>query len=145
MTVTIAPDGRTVLGETYRLEVDAHSPRAVLADPDGTVWSDLCLLASLDGVGAADESVAPGVPRLRHVSATEVVVEVDCPSSAWDRKVVRLRCRPRSLELTVTVNGAGTLTDVRLLGGGALLANGACGTFRWRHWPTRGGNLPIFE
>lgn len=123
-------DGRVITGRGYRLEVSDHGPRAVLRDAAGRVWSDLSLLASVDRVGAQDESVTPGAPTVERISASEVIVELSCETPAWDGKTVRLRCRPDAVRLTVTVSGSGVLTGARLLGGSAMLGNGACGTFR---------------
>lgn len=130
MHVTSGPGTHTVAAADYLLEVRADPPRAILAGRDGLLWSHLSLLASLDRVGAADESVEVGVPQVSQVSDDEVVVELVTASTAWTRKAVRLRCLPDRLELSATVEGDGLLTDVRLLGGRALLASGAGGVFR---------------
>lgn len=140
MRITAAPGTRTIHADAYLLEVRADPPRAVLADPDGRIWSHLSLLASVDAVGAADESYDVGAPTVHDaagapvgadpVDAPVAEVRLDCGSTAWGRRRTTLRCLPDRLELTVEVAGAGVLTDVRLLGGRAVLRTGAGGTFR---------------
>lgn len=140
MRITTAPGRRTIHADAYLLEVRADPPRAVLADPDGRIWSHLSLLASVDVVGAADESSDVGAPTVHDASGAPVGTEpvdtpvaevrLDCRSTAWARRRTTLRCLPDRLELVVEVEGAGVLTDVRLLGGRAVLRNGAGGTFR---------------
>lgn len=140
MRITAAPGTRTIHAETYLVEVRADPPRAVLAAPDGRIWSHLSLLASVDVVGAADESYDVGAPTVHDAAGDPVgtdpvdtpvaEVRLDCGSTAWGRRRTTLRCLPDRLELTVEVAGSGVLTDVRLLGGRAVLRNGAGGTFR---------------
>lgn len=140
MRITAAPGTRTIHADAYLLEVRADPPRAVLADPDGRIWSHLSLLASVDVVGAADESSDVGAPTVHDASGAPVGAEpvdtpvaevrLDCRSTAWARRRTTLRCLPDRLELVVEVEGSGVLTDVRLLGGRAVLRNGAGGTFR---------------
>jgi hypothetical protein len=140
MRVTTAPGSRTIIADDYVLEVRADPPRAVLADRDGRIWSHLSLLASVDRVGAADESLDVGAPTVHAPDGSavgsapadlpHVEVRLDCASTAWDRRRVTLRCAPDRLELEVEVAGAGAVTDVRLLGGRAVLPSGAAGTFR---------------
>jgi hypothetical protein len=140
MRVTTAPGTRTITADSYVLQVRADPPRAVLADPDGRIWSHLSLLASVDRVGAADESLDVGTPTVHGpggapvgpegVDVPHAEVRLDCTSTAWSRRRVTLRCLPDRLELEVEVAGTGVLTDVRLLGGRAVLPNGAGGVFR---------------
>jgi hypothetical protein len=101
----------------------------VLADRDGRIWSRLSLLASVDRVDVPDESYDLGAPRVS-VGEDAVEIEVVARSTAWSAKSVLLRCFADRVELRVRVEGAGTLGEVRLLGGRAILPNGACGTFR---------------
>ncbi|MEO3778714.1 hypothetical protein ABGB16_18055 [Micromonospora sp. B11E3] len=105
---------------------------AVLADPDGRIWSRLSLLASVDRADLPDESFDVGEPRVSAGRDGEDVVEVElsCRSTAWSAKSVLLRCYDDRLELRARVEGTGDLGEVRLLGGRAILPNGACGTFR---------------
>jgi hypothetical protein len=115
------------------LRVGGSHPVAVLAGADGRLWSRLSMLASVDRVDMPDESFDIGEPR---VSAgpddgeASVEVELACRSTAWASKSLLLRCFDDRIEVNVRVEGAGTLGEVRLLGGRALLANGASGTFR---------------
>ncbi|MBB5787293.1 hypothetical protein [Jiangella mangrovi] len=128
MTLTV--DGTTVVAPGYRLEVHPAQPRAVLRDAEGRVWTELSLLASLDLVGGRDESydIAP----VRVVAAADDAVElvIEASSSVWERKAVHVRCTDGAIEVWATVSGTGRLADVSLLGGRAVLASGAAGTFR---------------
>ncbi|WP_246131264.1 hypothetical protein [Cellulomonas aerilata] len=116
----------------YLLEVRANPPRAILADPDGRLWSHLSLLASVDRTDVADESLGPAVPVVVRADDGSDAVDVllTTRSSAWDARTVRLRCLPDRIELQVTVRGHGVLAETRLLGGRAVLLSGACGSFR---------------
>jgi hypothetical protein len=131
--LTHGPGTHTVVAAGYQLQVRGPQRVAVLADPDGRIWSRLSLLASVDRADLADESFDVGEPR---VSAglrdgEEVVeVELSCRSTAWSAKSVLLRCFPDRVEVVVRVEGSGLLGTVRLLGGAAVLPGGACGTFR---------------
>jgi hypothetical protein len=110
-----------------QLRVPQHT--AVLADPDGRIWSRLSLFASVDRVDTPDASYAVAEPRVSTVDGA-VDVELASASTAWDTRTVLLRCFEDRVEVRVRVTGAGTLGTVRLLGGAATLPSGACGTFR---------------
>src|SRR5918997_1648362 len=115
LRITAAPGTHTVTAHSYVVEVRADPPRAVLADPAGRPLGPQ----------------GPGAPvGSEPVEADAVDITLDCTSTAWQHRSVRLRCLPDRLELTVDVAGEGLLTDVRLLGGRAVLDDGACGTFR---------------
>ena len=89
----------------------------------------MTLLADVDCVDARDETYGSTDPQVT-VEGDVVVVRVSAESVVWRSKEVTLRCREDSLEVSVTVEGEGRLSDVRLLGGHAVLADGAAGTFR---------------
>ncbi|RIQ18866.1 alpha-amylase family protein [Jiangella rhizosphaerae] len=136
-TVTETDGGIVVTGTGYRLEVHGEQPRAVLRDAEGTVWTELSLLAGLDLVGGRDESydLAPARVVERTDRAVELVVE--STSSLWERKVVSVRCTEGEVEVWAAVSGRRTdtgatprLAEVTMLGGRAVLPNGAGGTFR---------------
>jgi hypothetical protein len=111
------------------LEVSQDPPRAALADRTGRIWSALSLLADLENTDGRDETYGASQPQV--VTDGEcVVVSVAIESPLWRSKVVTLRCTDDRLELTVTVEGRGLLTDVRLLGGHGVLPDGAAGAFR---------------
>ncbi|MGK5517817.1 hypothetical protein ACSNN9_00495 [Micromonospora sp. URMC 107] len=115
------------------LQVRGPQRLAVLADADGRIWSRLSLLASVDRADLADESYdfdEPVVSAGQCDGEDVVEVELACRSTAWTAKSVRLRCFADRIETSVGVTGSGTLGDVRLLGGRAVLPSGACGTFR---------------
>ena len=58
-----------------------------------------------------------------------VEVSLAARSAAWTAKRVIVRCFADRLEYLAVVEGRGTLTTARLLGGKAVLATGACGSF----------------
>ncbi|UNX56272.1 hypothetical protein MF406_08790 [Georgenia sp. TF02-10] len=131
MQLQTRPGAWTITAETYRLEVRADPPKAVLADPDGRIWSHLSLLASADCTDGADESFPAGPPVVTPTADGDgIVVTAAARSSRWEHKEVRLLCRPTAVEIGVRVRGRGTLTDVTLLGGRAVRASGAAGAFR---------------
>lgn len=105
------------------------APYAYLCDEDGVQWSAINLLNSVHRVGKQDETW-----QIESVNLTEddddVVVTVSSSSSAWVRHTTKLRCTAETIELTVSVEGTGRISDVTLLGGEATLSNGACGAFR---------------
>ena len=117
------------MARDYQLEVRQDPPRAVLSDRAGRIWSALTLLADVDRVDARDESYGTLLPT---VSAEDggVVVRVAAESPAWRSKTVELRCLEDGVAVSVTVEGEGLLTDVRLLGGRAVLGDGSGGPFR---------------
>jgi hypothetical protein len=119
----------TVTAADYLLQIRLPQRTAVLADPDGRIWSRLSLLASLDRVDVPDESYDVGLPKVTD-TGDAVEVEVACRSTAWAAKSVLLRCFDDRIEVRARVDGSGALRRVRLLGGHATLTGGACGTFR---------------
>jgi hypothetical protein len=135
--------GFTVSGLAYRLDLDANQPRAVLRDrtaggSDG-VWTELCLLGSLDLTGGRDESYDLQPIRLVHNGDGAVEFVVEMVSHIWDRKAVHVRCSATEVAIWASVSGpsagaldteANRLAEVTLLGGRAVLPNGAGGTFR---------------
>ena len=117
----------------YTLGVALHRPRAVLAGPDGGLWSELSLLASVDRVGQPDESSGPTTVSVDELPGGDVVVTAVTRSSVWATKAVVLRCTPTeiraSVEITSEDDGA-SIGDVTVFGGQAALPSGAAGTFR---------------
>lgn len=120
----------TITAADYRLQVRVPQLTAVLADPDGRIWSRLSLLASLDRVGQPDETF--GEPRVRawRDGPGTIDIAVDAQSTAWAARSVLVRCFEDRIELRVRVEGSGALDRVRLLGGRASRPSGACGVFR---------------
>ncbi|GGK74985.1 hypothetical protein [Mangrovihabitans endophyticus] len=138
----------TVTTARYRLTVDHAQWSATLADPAGQVWSRLSLLASVDRPGVPDETYglaeiriadSPGAPG--HGADDDAIEMVlTAASTAWSQRRVRLRCLADRVEVRIEVDGAGDLDEVRLLGGRAILPDGACGTFR-----SSTGHLSVFD
>jgi hypothetical protein len=129
MDIARAVGSIRITAQDYLLEVRQDSPRAVLADQSSRIWSSLSLLADLDRTDLRDETYGSAHPQVE-ADSDGVVVSVTVESPLWRSKVVTLRCTDDRLELTVTVEGRGLLTDVRLLGGHAVLPDGAAGAFR---------------
>jgi hypothetical protein len=133
MRIDNAGNTRTVVTATYRTRLRDGDPSVDLSDVDGQVWSRLCLLADVDRTDLVDESFGVGEVELaeRRVGDEDVVeLTLTARSTAWRHKAVLLRCFEDRVELRVRVDGSGTLGDVRLLGGRAVLPRGASGTFR---------------
>lgn len=120
-----------VAADGYHLAVHTTGPappRAVLSTPDGAELGQLSLFASLDRVGAADETYRVHPPQVQEQSAG-VQVTVRRESTAWQQASVVLRAEPDTLAVHASVTGDGILTSARLLGGAAVLDSGACGQF----------------
>lgn len=125
----------TVTAPGYTLQIEdaadgfAGSPYAFLSGSDGTPWSSLNLLSSVDTVGMPDQTwdVEPVGAVERE---GEVVLMVSTRSTAWHRHTLTLRCTPGAVELTVTVEGSGRLTGLTVFGGRAIRRSGAGGMFR---------------
>ncbi|HLS04007.1 MAG TPA: hypothetical protein VK030_04535 [Actinomycetales bacterium] len=135
MTQVLATEdaGRLALrAQSYRLEVRSNPPRAIFADLDGRIWSDINLLASLNRTDMADESYNISEPTWRQIDSECVEITVTAASAAWEFKKVTLRARPNAVELEASVEGEGTLATATLFGGGAVFPNGACGQFNSR-------------
>jgi hypothetical protein len=123
----------TITAASYLVRLYDGVPAAMLSDPDGQIWSRLCLLADIDRVEQADESFAVSAihVRERRIGDEDVVdVTMTASSELWQYKSVRLRCFADRLELTARVEGTGTLGVVRLLGGTGVLPRRTSGTFR---------------
>lgn len=130
MQIDDHPSATTITAENYLLQVHHDAAEAVLSDPDGRIWSHLCLHASVHRTDGLDESYPEGPAVIERTADGGVLIRVGARSTQWAAKEVRLLCRPQWLELTVSVRGSGDLTDVTLLGGPAVRPNGAGGTFR---------------
>lgn len=108
-------------------------PFADLVDGEGERWMRLCLLASVHG--GSSPARRDETWRIERASVARrpdgaVVVELEQSSTAWESKTVRVTCRADAVELEVSVEGAGPIDRVLLLGGDGGLPTGAAGTFR---------------
>jgi hypothetical protein len=114
--VRTAADGVHVRTTAYVLWLPSGRPYALLAGRDGVPWAELFLAPSVHRVGMLDDTTALAPPD---VEATEdgTRITIAARSTAWTRKRTALDCRADRLLVTVTVEGAGELTDVHLLGG----------------------------
>jgi hypothetical protein len=112
----------TVEKPAYRLEVAPTGLKATLASPEGTHWLTLRLIAAVDAVAGADETLSVEPPRREGDT-----IEVERRSSVWDRAGLTLRCGDAALEVDTWVEGRGRPTDVHLLGGRTLVHGPAPG------------------
>jgi hypothetical protein len=126
----------TIGTDRYRLELRdtpplfERSPYARLRDPQGGKWTDINLLSSVHTTQSPDEVFTVEGLTVEQPDDATVVLTVGLRSTAWARHQTRLVCTPEGVELDVTVQGTGTITDVTLFGGQAAMSSGACGTFR---------------
>lgn len=109
--------GAVVETPTYRLRFHADRPYALLEDPDGAPWIDLCLAWAVDRLDAPDETLALADPVVVQATDTEVALRLDGTSTAWARRALHLRCTEREIAAWCEVEGVGRVTDVRAFGG----------------------------
>ena len=109
---------------SYALEFRDGEPFARLFGSDGRPWADLALLAEVDTCEGLDETAEirlggpEPVPDDGESKAFRTWrAEVEATSSRWARKVVSLSGDEATIRIQVRVEGAGRLTNVRLLGG----------------------------
>jgi hypothetical protein len=127
----------------YRLEVAGHGRTASLRTPGGDELATLRLLAAVDRVGIADETLALEQPRLEGDTLT-----VERRSTAWARAGLTLTCLDDRLEVRAWVEGEGAITDAHLLAGRSLLPRSTNGylpsgsRFRTLFSPNPSGALP---
>ncbi|MGF3056336.1 hypothetical protein [Microbacterium sp. YY-01] len=129
------PDSRTIEAASYTLTWKTgpdglvRSPYFELSDAAGQRWMRLCALSSVHTRTARDEAMHLLEPEvIEHNGALVVTVRTD--STAWNKRVLELRCTNETIEITAEVHGHGHLTDTTLLGGDGVLPTGAAGTFR---------------
>ncbi|WP_309104230.1 hypothetical protein [Microbacterium sp.] len=134
-SMTSASDRQTIRGANFTLSWRTgpgglvRSPYFEFADAEGRRWMRLCALSSAHTLSARDEAMLIHEPQVR-AEPDAITVSVRTESSAWDDRTIELRCTDDSVEVTLTAEGAGRLTDVTLLGGDGVLPTGAAGTFR---------------
>ncbi|MFF9564483.1 hypothetical protein ACF1AJ_14150 [Leifsonia sp. NPDC014704] len=133
ITVTRSATEVVLVAPAYTLGVALTRPRATIAGPDGELWSDLSLLASVDRVGLPDESSGPTAVTVEEQEDGTVRITVLTDSSAWATKAVVLHCTPREVRARVEVtteDDDARIADLTIFGGQAALPSGAAGTFR---------------
>jgi hypothetical protein len=124
-----------VTAPAYTLEIEdagagfARSPYALLFGPDGQEWTAINLLASVHTTAAPDETWELGVPQAQQTGA-DLELVVEARGTAWKRRSVRLVCTPETVELSVTVEGSGAITDLTVFGGEAGLTDRGTGSYR---------------
>jgi hypothetical protein len=122
-----------IAAPAYTLGVAFGRSRATLAAPDGGLWSELSLIASVDRLGMPDEASGPVSITVEEQPDGDVLVTAVSDSSAWATRAVVLRCTPTEIRASVEVtseNDGAAITDVTVFGGQGTLASGAAGTFR---------------
>ncbi|NED99328.1 hypothetical protein [Phytoactinopolyspora halotolerans] len=122
-------------GKDYEIEIDPVEPRAVLRDGGGRVWTELSLLASLDLMDGRDECYDIQPARVVAEDGDTAELRIEMSSPIWRGKAVHVRCTATDVEIWADVHGpigrsSARLEEVALLGGRAILPNGAGGTFR---------------
>ncbi|MDQ1597261.1 MAG: hypothetical protein QOI70_685 [Microbacteriaceae bacterium] len=125
--------GIRVVTDTYSLELssvdEGRASYALLSSPDGRPWTAISLLASVHTASSPDETW-----ELLRPDAVEtddgVTISVEARSTAWTRKRLTFLCTNEAVELSVTVEGRGDITDLTIFGGQGSMPNGAGGTFR---------------
>ncbi len=86
-------------------------------------------LSSAHTRSARDEAMRISEPEIR-IDTDAVVVTVHTESTAWQERILEVRCSNDSIEITLVATGTGDVTDVTVLGGDGILPTGAAGTFR---------------
>ena len=109
-------DAISVVARDYRLKLDPRRPVGRLTEPDGGAPIRLFLLAALDTDRGLDGTLTHGAAQIQEDGAT-CTLAFPQDSTTWDRKAILLRCTEDEVTFQVRVEGAGRLTDVRLLGG----------------------------
>ena len=117
----------------YRLDVASDGSLARLSSPEGRYCASLRLLAAIDCVDRADETLSVEPPRLvdgggapQHV-ATGPVITIERRSTCWLDARLTLVCRDDALEIRASVGGRGRLADAHVLGGRSVIPGGATG------------------
>lgn len=133
--MTSRSDRSTIQGDTYSLSWRtgpngiARSPYLELAAADGERWMRLCALSSIHTATARDESMLLSEPEVAE-GPDAVTLTIRTESTAWDERILELRCTADAVEITLQASGSGRLQDVTVLGGDGILPTGAAGTFR---------------
>jgi hypothetical protein len=135
--VVVSRAGRrlTVSTATYSLLIEdtgarfSRSPYAILAGADGRTWTELNLLASVDTLQSPDEIWEVSSP-VDSRESENVVLTVAMRGTAWNTHETRVVCSPESVSMSVRVTGAGSITDLWVLGGNASMPHGATGEYR---------------
>jgi hypothetical protein len=136
LMLTNGDDELVVTTPSYTLTVQRVGGAARLL-AGGADWGRLSLLATVDRVDRRDETHHVGEASVCDQGPECVVLQVHQASSAWHRKATLVTCTPTTVEVHVEVEGAGTISEVALLGGRAVLPTGAAGTFRSQLVATR--------
>ena len=126
LSLTTTDDTHVVTAPRWTLTVRGTEAQLVA---DGVTWGWLSLLATVDRTDRRDET-HDSFTAVVSSAPERVVLAVEQATSAWSRKTAVVTCTPGAVEVHVEVSGTGTLAEVALLGGRAVLRTGAAGTFR---------------
>jgi hypothetical protein len=119
-----AGEERAITGEWYRLIVREGAPIAWLDDHEGRHWAQLRLLASIDTLDGPDETLDVAGPAVEEAGGLTRCTWT-LRSSRWKRKRLVIEAGPGVLTVQAEVEGTGRPTQVRLLGGRAVLPAGS--------------------
>ncbi|WP_110886362.1 hypothetical protein [Deinococcus yavapaiensis] len=101
---------------TYQVVYDDLRPYLRLIDVQGLLVADLFLAPSLHSTLGLDSTAKVTGPIIEERGDT-VVLRFDLRGGVWRRKTVEFRCDDAGIDMNVTVEGQGALTDVHLFGG----------------------------
>jgi hypothetical protein len=108
--------GVTVRAGSYRLRLTDDRPYALLSDPDGTPWADLCLAWSVHRSDGLDDTAVIDGPAIEE-GGGGVRLTIGMRSSLWSGKRLRLDCADDRLSARLELEGRGRITDAHLFGG----------------------------
>ncbi|MCA0294476.1 MAG: hypothetical protein LCH96_04005 [Actinobacteria bacterium] len=134
MDIRTTEDGWLVAGDGYQVVVSRDEPRVDIRDAQGSSWTELSLVSSVDTSDGVDETMPSTDRTTVRTAPDEVVFTRRRASTVWSTAEVRLRCTDSGIDLQVVVDAERPLplADVTLAGGRMVRANGAAGDFRSR-------------
>jgi hypothetical protein len=115
---------RAITGDWYHLTVRDGAPIAWLDDGEGRHWAQLRLLASIDTLDGPDETLDVAGPSVQQADGRTRFTWT-LRSSRWSHKRLVIDAGPEGLTVHAEVEGMGRPTQVRLLGGRAVLSAGS--------------------
>ncbi len=134
MRIDEEADGLVVEGAWYRLRLPSEPSVGWLEDrATGERWAQLRLLTSVDTLDGVDETLNVGAPAL-HRGGDTLRLAWPLSSSRWTAKRLVLEADDDGLAFHAEVDGMGAPTDVRLLGGRAVLPRTGGGLLHSGSW-----------
>ena len=105
-----------ITGPAYTLEMDDRRPALHVHTAGGEHLMDLFLVSSIHTLSGRDVTASCGAWEAE-ASEGAVRLSAEMDSLFWDRKKVVVECREDRITYSVTVTGAGRITDAELLSG----------------------------